>query len=505
MKRLIPVLIACTAAAPDLAAQAPNSAWVFPAASGDLLYQLDERGQRIADFSDCGYRGGTVPLPSVSAQIDPSRWVKVSPGAGDAAALIQAAINTVAAMTPDANGWRGVVDLNPGEYQVGTTGSLGAATVTNGGSGYTSAPSVTITGGGGSGATATATVTAGVVAVVNITNSGSGYTSDPVISISGGGGSGAVATPTINGLSALRINASGVVLKGAGDDLAIGTRLRATTRFQYTVLSVAGSGSRSTVSNTTRNLTQTLVPAGTRTFQVDSTSGLAAGHTVMIKRPSTAQWLADIDMDQLGPDSPGGASDDVPWTPGSKDLLFDRVITRIDGNWITVDAPLPQTFESKYGGGQIWRYTWTGRIQQVGIEDLDGFSDYTGSTDEAHAWSFIQMTGIQHGWVRNITARHFGYSAVRVAAAPNGSPWPIPSASTRFPSSPAAAAIPSTTRVPNSRCFKTTPPAAAGTIMSWVPWCAGLTHLSSPRRTPCIPTPARIIAGLRVGCSTTSR
>ena len=418
MKRL--VLLAWFCVAPDLVAQAPNSTWVYPAASGDLLYQLDERGQRIADFSDCGYRGGTEPLPNVSAQIDPSRWVNVSPGAGDDTALIQAAINSVAAKTPDANGWRGVVYLNPGEYQIGTSGSLGAVSVTNGGSGYTSVPSVTITGGGGSGATATATVTAGVVAALNINNSGSGFTSLPTITISGGGGSGAAATPTINGLSALRINASGVVLKGAGDDPVTGTRLRATSRFQYTVISVAGSGSRSTVSNTTRNLTQTLVPAGTRTFQVDSTSGLAVGHTVIVKRPSTAQWITDIDMDQLGPGSPGGASDDVPWTPGSKDLLFDRVITRIDGNWITVDAPLPQTFESKYGGGQIWRYTWTGRIQQVGIEDLDGISDYTGSTDEAHAWSFIQMTGIQHGWVRNITARHFGYSAVRVGS---GAKW----------------------------------------------------------------------------------
>jgi hypothetical protein len=420
MKRLLPLLLACFSAAPDLLAQAPNSTWVFPAASGDLLYQLDERGQRIADFSDCGYRGGTVPLPNVSAQIASSRWVSVSPGAGDDTALIQAAINSVAAMTPDANGWRGVVYLNPGEYQVGTTGSLASVAVTNGGSGYTSAPSVAITGGGGSGATATAAVSGGKVTAVNFANSGSGYTSSPAISFGGGGGSGAAAASAVAGSSALRINASGVVLKGAGDDPLTGTRLRATTRIQYTVLSVAGSGSRSTVSNTTRNLTQTLVPAGTRTFQVDSTSGLAVGHTVIVKRPSTAQWIADIDMDQLGPDSPGGDIDDVPWAPGSKDLLFDRVITRIDGNWITVDAPLPQTFESKYGGGQIWRYTWTGRIQQVGIEDLDGFSDYTGSTDEAHAWSFIQMTGVQHGWVRNITARHFGYSAVRVGS---GAKW----------------------------------------------------------------------------------
>ena len=88
-------------------AQAPNGAWVYPSATGNLLYQLDERGQRIADFSNCGYRGGLEPLPDVPALIPQSRWTYVSPGTGDDTALIQAAINTVAAMSPDANGWRG--------------------------------------------------------------------------------------------------------------------------------------------------------------------------------------------------------------------------------------------------------------------------------------------------------------------------------------------------------------------------------------------------------------
>ena len=284
-------LLACVVVAfvAPAVAQVSNGAWVYPSPTGNLLYQLDERGQRIGDFSHCGYRGGTEPLPNVTALIPQARWVYVSPGTGDDTALIQAAIDTVKAMTPDANGWRGVVFLNAGEYQL-------ASTVT--------------------------------------------------------------------------INASGVVLKGAGDSPTTGTRLRATDPRQYTLINVTGSGSYSTVANTTHNLTQKLVPAGARTFQVDSTTGLAVGHTVRVKRPSTAEWIAEMDMDQLGP------SPVVPWTAGSKDLHFDRVITRIGGNWITVDVPLPSTFGAIYGGGQIWRYTWSNRIEQVGIKDLYGFSDY---------------------------------------------------------------------------------------------------------------------------------
>ena len=66
--------------------------------------------------------------------------------------------------------------------------------LTNGGSGYTSAPTVTISGGGGTGATAKAYVVGGEVVSVVITNPGSGYTSAPSVSFSGGSGAGAAAT-----------------------------------------------------------------------------------------------------------------------------------------------------------------------------------------------------------------------------------------------------------------------------------------------------------------------
>lgn len=79
-------------------------------------------------------------------------------------------------------------------------GSVTGATITNGGSGYVSAPSVTITGGTGSGATATSTITNGVVTQVNITNGGSGYSvltqgsSAPTITFGSGA---AAATATV--------------------------------------------------------------------------------------------------------------------------------------------------------------------------------------------------------------------------------------------------------------------------------------------------------------------
>jgi YD repeat-containing protein len=70
-------------------------------------------------------------------------------------------------------------------------------TITNGGSGYTSLPTISFSGGGGSGASATAVLTPTSVANLTITSNGSDYTSVPTVNISGGSGRGATATATI--------------------------------------------------------------------------------------------------------------------------------------------------------------------------------------------------------------------------------------------------------------------------------------------------------------------
>ena len=67
---------------------------------------------------------------------------------------------------------------------------VASVTVTDGGSGYTSAPTVTI----GGNATAVATVAGGRVTAITVTSAGNRYLSPPSITFSGGNGSGAAAT-----------------------------------------------------------------------------------------------------------------------------------------------------------------------------------------------------------------------------------------------------------------------------------------------------------------------
>jgi len=77
---------------------------------------------------------------------------------------------------------------------------LDSIAVSQGGTNYTSAPSVTITPAAqdpGAGATAIAAIANGVVTGVTITNAGSGYKAPPTIGFTGGGGAGAAATAKV--------------------------------------------------------------------------------------------------------------------------------------------------------------------------------------------------------------------------------------------------------------------------------------------------------------------
>jgi len=93
-----------------------QSSWAHIGPKGRLVYSTTSRDDRIPDFSSAGYRGGGVALPYVRTR------VKIAPSGGaDDTPLIQAALDKVAHLPPDADGARGAVELAPGHYHlVGT-------------------------------------------------------------------------------------------------------------------------------------------------------------------------------------------------------------------------------------------------------------------------------------------------------------------------------------------------------------------------------------------------
>ena len=103
---------------PWLLAAEPAGAWVKVSADGTLTYSADERGNVIPDFSNCGFGGGGVILPT-PGDVPVRETLQPNPGREDDGARIQAAIDRVSRVEPDSRGFRGTVLLKAGTYRIG--------------------------------------------------------------------------------------------------------------------------------------------------------------------------------------------------------------------------------------------------------------------------------------------------------------------------------------------------------------------------------------------------
>jgi hypothetical protein len=135
----------------------------------------------------------------------------------------------------------------------------------------------------------------------------------------------------------------------------------------------------------------------------------------MLLRPGTDQWIKDLKMDQIVP-----KEDTKQWTAAEYDLAFERIITKISGNTIFIDNPVVMAMEAKYGGGEIYKYEFDGRINKCAVENLYLESAFESDTAENHGWDAISFNRIENGWIKNVTARYFGYSCVNLG---NLSKW----------------------------------------------------------------------------------
>ena len=203
----------------------------------------------------------------------------------------------------------------------------------------------------------------------------------------------------------IRIRAGGVVLRGsgAGED---GTVLVATAVSRRALIEAGGSGAAADVASEVRKVTDAYAPVGTTRLAVDSVQGLAVGDRVVVQRPSTAEWIDRLGMNNFEGWRPQNR---LHWQSGSRDLAWTRTITAIEGDAVVLDAPLTTALDAKYGQATLAPEHFGGRIEQVGIENLRLVSahDAARPMDEDHAWFGVSMDRVRDGWVRDVQARGF--------------------------------------------------------------------------------------------------
>lgn len=284
---------------------------------GNIIYNKDEMGNRVLDFSYCGYMNSDEDIPLIE------NVVFVSHQNEDASVIIQQAINHVEKLPLNKNGFRGAVLIDVGEFVL----------------------------------------------------------SKPI-----------------------RISKSGVVLRGSGKKNTI---LKKIGFLRDALIYVEGSDDIS--GKDTIEISSKYVPINSLEIELKSTEGLLLGDDVYIQRPSTKEWISKIGCDHFG-----GGITALGWKEGDADLLWKRKVKRIDGNIIHIDAPLSMSLDSEEAISKVIKYSWSGSISNVGVENLLLKSDYdiNNVKDEDHCWTGISIDNAVNCWIRQITFKNFAGSAV---------------------------------------------------------------------------------------------
>lgn len=204
----------------------------------------------------------------------------------------------------------------------------------------------------------------------------------------------------------LQLHTSGVILRGSGFTEK-GTLLLAKGTTRETLIRIVGHHDRKREKK--RLVKDDYVPVNVRAFHLDDVADLRVGDRIVITRPSTESWIQTLQAEEFG----GGMSF-LGWKPGYWDNSWDRRIVSIAGNRVEIDAPITTALDQRYGGATVERYSWQGRIEQVGVENIQLAStfDPENPKDENHRWMAITIENAEHVWVRRMQFRHFAGSAV---------------------------------------------------------------------------------------------
>lgn len=286
--------------------------------NGKLIYSADSLGNNIPDYSFCGYRSSNAEIPLVPVV------AVVRPMDGDATATIQHAIDYVASLPVQENGFRGAILIEKGRYNL---------------------------------------------------------------------------------YGRLNIRHSGIVIRGRGTE----TVLVAAGLDRETLIRVEGR--KDLQLSEPVAVQDDYVPVGSTQLEVDTPSSFEVSDMIMIQRPSTQEWIEALGMDEFG-----GGTGWLKWKPGQRDISWERTITNIQGNQLILDAPLTTALDSHYGGAKVFLANWPGRIENIGIENLQlqSLYDVDNLKDENHCWNAISFENARNGWVRQVNFQHFAGSAVAI-------------------------------------------------------------------------------------------
>lgn len=331
----------------------PLAPLISTGSDGKLVYKpYSDKGDRLMDWSHCGYKNSSVPIPDVAVAetLEPLEGKAepvgkmAYPMGPDSHARIQAAIDKAAAMKTNTDGSRGAVLLKKGTHYV--KGML--------------------------------TIRSGVV----LRGEGDGEGGTILVMQSDKGGDVAIHLGEPEGKA-----------QPVGEPYAV-------------------------------RIVDDYLPSGSLQLTVADAGQLKTGDDIHVVKTTNQAWIDLLGMGERLRHIRGGkeAAGKKPWEPESFQFRHLRKIAAIDGNRITLNAILPQSFDQKHGGGMVYKVDASGIGTHSGLESLQIVSNYDTSVKEnnkdTNFMNFataVEVAGTQDSWVRNCTMKHLSFAAVNIS------------------------------------------------------------------------------------------
>lgn len=209
----------------------------------------------------------------------------------------------------------------------------------------------------------------------------------------------------------INLSQDGIVLRGSGAENN-GTIIEMTGE-PHNCVNIVGASLKYPKENPVETfpITDAYVPSGAFNLSVKEAKGLAAGDVILIRWPRTARWIHSMDMDVMvrygKPQS---------WIGVNSLATFVRTIRSIQGNRLTLDAPLTDAIDAALltpATAVVIKTTPPKRLAQCGLESLRINSLPPSGTLVAKNNLGVLFDNCEDCWVKNV-AMHDTLGNIRV-------------------------------------------------------------------------------------------
>jgi hypothetical protein len=182
----------------------------------------------------------------------------------------------------------------------------------------------------------------------------------------------------------LSIAHSGVVLRG---ETGAGIRL---TGKPHGFLEIRGTGAWREEGSPAPVL-DSYVPAGATSFRVSGASAFHPGDRVLVLHPVTKEWIRFM-----------GMTPSHDWVHPGSVIRTDRMIESVEGERVTLDVPLSDALDSRFTAASLVRYSFPGRIREVGVEGFRITAAFEHAPEHEPSFPALSMDAVEDAWARDL-------------------------------------------------------------------------------------------------------